>query len=410
MARSRDSGAGPPARSRRPSALNDRQFLIYSLSNGVSSLGLWVQRLAIGWLSWQLTHSEIWVGVIAFALLGPILFLSPLFGVLVDRLEPLRTATAINVLTATWATLLGLFSACGILGIELLFGMAVVIGITSAAYAPTRISILPALVPRAMLPSAIGISAMIFNGSRLLGPAIAGAVLVSLPIASAFFINAVSYIPLIYALARVPRVPIAPRPHEPFARQLAEGFAYAAKHPFIGLQLLLTAWGALFGRSILEVLPVYADRLYHAATSGLAILSGAAGAGALVAAYCASRVHLDSRSMQIGSIALAIINALALILLLANDALWFGALCLALIGFGSTGSAVLSQTLVQVEVEDRVRGRVSSLWGMASLGGSAFGGLMLGALLRLLGVHYASLATALVALVLPVLAWRLVRR
>lgn len=390
--------------------MRDRQFVIYSLSNGVSSVGLWVQRLAIGWLSWHLTHSEIWVGVIAFTLMGPVLFLSPLFGVLVDRLEPLRTATVINVLMGTWATLLGIFSACGILGIELLFGMTVVIGVTSAAYAPTRISILPSLVPRAMLPSAIGISAMIFNGSRLLGPAIAGAILVWLPIATAFLINAVTYIPMVYALARVHRIPIGPRPQESFARQFAEGFAYSARHPFIGLQLLLAAWGALFGRSILEVLPVYADRLYAAATSGLAVLSGAAGAGALVAAYCASRVHLDSRSMQIGSIVLAIVNALALILLLAHDGLWFGALCLALVGFGSTGSAVLSQTLVQVEVEDRVRGRVSSLWGMASLGGSAFGGLILGAMLRVLGVHYASLATALLALVVPVAVWRFVRR
>lgn len=409
MARPGKSAAGA-ARARPPSALKDRQFLIYSLSNGVSSVGLWVQRLAIGWLSWHLTQSEIWVGVIAFTLMGPVLFLSPLFGVLVDRLEPLRTATLINALMAAWATLLGIFSACGILGIELLFAMTLVIGVTSAAYAPTRISILPSLVPRAMLPGAIGISAMIFNGSRLLGPAIAGAILVWLPIATAFLINAVTYVPMIYALARVRRVPIAPRPKESFSRQFAEGFAYSASHPFIGLQLLLTAWGALFGRSILEVLPVYADRLYTAATSGLAILSGAAGAGALVAAYCASRLHLDSRAMQIGSVALAIVNAAAILLLLMHDALWFGALCLALVGFGSTGSAVLSQTLVQVEVEDRVRGRVSSLWGMASLGGSAFGGLILGALLRLLGVHYASLATALVALVVPVAVWRFVRR
>ncbi|MCW3837627.1 MFS transporter [Sphingomonas canadensis] len=405
-----DPGGAAPARARHRSALSDRRFLVYTMANGISSLGLWVQRLAIGWLSWELTHSEIWVGVIAFSLMGPTFFLSPFFGVWIDRLEPLRTATAINVLTALWATMLALFSLAGMLRIEMLFAISVLIGITSAAYAPTRISILPALVPRELLPSAIGISAMIFNGSRLLGPAIAGAVLVALPMAAAFLINAITYAPLIYALAKVRSAPAPKPPKEPFFRQLAEGFAYAGTHPFIRLQLLLTAWGALFGRSILEVLPVYADRLYAASTGGLAILSGAAGAGALVAAFLSSRQRFDSRGLQLGSISLAVVNAAALLVLPVYDNLWLGAFCVMLVGFGSTGSAVLSQTLVQVEVEDRIRGRVSSLWGMASLGGSAFGGLTLGILLRLLDVHHATLVTAVIALVMPAIAWRIVWR
>lgn len=398
----------PPKTQRR--ALTSRPFLVYTVANGISSLGLWVQRLAIGWLSWQLTHSEIWVGLIAFSLMGPTLLFSPFFGVMVDRYEPLRTATAINLLTMVWAVALAILSIAGALSIYVLLAISLLIGTTSAAYTPTRISVLPALVPRDLLPNAIGVSAMIYNGTRLLGPAIAGAVLVALPISAAFLINAVTYLPLIFALALVERRKTAPRQHEPFFTRFIEGIRYSFSHPFVGMQLLLTAWNALFGRSVLELLPVYSDRLYGAAAGGLAVLSGAAGAGALVAAYFSAQLDLNSRQMQFGSATLAILNSITLMLLPCSNALWFGAICIAVVGFGSTGSAVLSQTVVQVEIEDHFRGRVSSLWGMASLGGSAFGGLTLGFLLTFLGVSGASVVSALLSLIVPIAAWRQFRK
>lgn len=391
-------------------ALGHREFLIYSIGNGLSSLGLWVQRLALGWLAWDLSHSEIWVGLIAFCLFGPILLLSPLFGVLVDRLEPLRTASIINGLMGGWASLLAILSFSGLLTIHLLFTVSLLIGATSAAYAPIRLSIIPSIVPRRMLTSAIGISSMIFNASRLIGPAIGGIVLVTMPLAAAFLINALSYLPLIYALAKVPPRPLGPRVHQPFFGELVEGFVYASANRFIRLQLLLTAWNALFGRSILEVLPVYADRFYDAGTHGLALLSAGAGAGALTASFMASRLVLDSRQLHVGSVLLAAVCAFALLILPLRDSLWLGLPCLAMVGFGSTGSAVLSQTLVQVEVEDRIRGRVSSLWGMASLGGAAFGGLILGGLLHLLGLAVASIASAAMALLVPAAALAWIRR
>lgn len=406
-----DAGA-PRRRSERPKftkgrgALGHRPYLIYTIGNGLSSLGLWVQRLALGWLAWQLSFSELWVGAVAFALLGPILFLSPFFGVLVDRLEPLRTASVINGLMGFWATLLAVLSIADLLSIHLLFAVSLCIGTTSAAYSPIRLSIIPSIVPRELLPNAIGISSMIFNASRLIGPAIGGAVLVSLPIAAAFLINAVSYIPLIYAMAKVPRRPVPPRVHVPFFEQMREGFVHAGANRYIRLQLALTAWCALFGRSIMEVLPVYADHFYAAGASGLAALSAAAGGGALVAAYLTSRLVLDSRQLQLGSIILAAINAAALLVLPLGNGLWLGVLCIGVVGFGATGAAVVSQTLVQVEVEDRVRGRVSALWGMASLGGGAFGGLLLGGLLHLMDIATATIATAIVALILPIAAWR----
>jgi MFS family permease len=192
--------------------------------------------------------------------------------------------------------------------------------------------------------------------------------------------------------------------------QLKEGFVHAWANRYIRLQLALTAWAALFGRSILELLPVYADRFYHAGASGLAGLSAAAGGGALLAAYLTSRLILDSRQLQLGSIALSVVNAVALLILPLSPGFWLGLLCIGVIGFGSTGSAVLSQTLVQTEVADKVRGRVSALWGMASLGGAAFGGLALGGLLHFLSIPAATLTIAAIALILPAFAWHIAAR
>jgi MFS family permease len=390
----------------RTGALAHREFLIYTIGNGFSSVGLWVQRLAIGWLSWELSKSEIFVGVIAFSLTGPMLVLSPLFGVLIDRMEPLRAATLINGLMALWAVLLAVLSFTGLLGVELLLIVSILIGVTSAAYSPVRLSIIPSIVPRPLLPSAIGISSMIFNASRLVGPAIAGAVLVSLPVAVAFLINALSYAPLIYALVIIPARPVLKRLRESFLKQLSDGIAYVSQHRLIRLQLILTAWNSLFGRAILDLLPIYSDRFYSAGTNGLALLTAAAGAGALLAAFMVSRLGLESAQLQMGSIFLAILNAVALLAVPLSPSLTLGMVCVAVVGFGTTGAAVLSQTLTQVEVEDQVRGRVSSLWGMASLGGMAFGGLILSLLLHQFEISTATYLVGALALALPLVVLR----
>ncbi len=406
-----DEEIAPPRFARGWGALSNRAYRIYTIGNGLSSVGLWVQRLAISWLAWHLSGSGLWVGLMAFALFGPVLLFSSFFGVLVDRAEPLRTASIINGLMAFWATLLALLSAFGLLDIITLFVTSLAIGVTSAAYAPARLSIIPAIVPREMMSSAIGIGAMIFNASRLVGPAVAGAVLLSFPVAVAFLINAVSYAPLIYALSLVPRRPRERAAPAPFFRQLAEGFAYARGNAFILRQLMLIGWSALFGRAILEVLPVYADRFYGSGTSALAALSAAAGAGALPAAFLASRLNFNSQQLQRWSIFMAMLSAVALFVLALWNGLWLGLACIAVIAFGSTGAAVLSQTLIQIELADAVRGRVSSLWTMASLGGTAFGGLLLGAALQWMSVAGATMLMAGVAFSAPaIMGWMARRR
>jgi MFS family permease len=281
--------------------------------------------------------------------------------------------------------------------------------VTTAAYAPVRLSIVPSLVPRELLSSAIGINSVVFNLSRLAGPAVGGVVLVAFGPAWAFYINAMSYLPLLGALMLV-----SMRPTERmdkaggFVRQLLDGLAFARARDVIWWQLILIGWAALFGRSILELLPVYADRIYAKGAVALGLLSGAAGAGALIAALSVSHLALSPRQLERGTILLTLLMGVALIALTLSDALVFGLVQVALIGFGATGSTILSQTLVQLEVTDPFRGRVSSLWGMASLGGMSFGGLILGGMLERLDVHKATLITGLVTLAVPMLA--LVRR
>lgn len=387
-------------------ALRVRGFAIYSIGNGLSSIGLWVQRLAIGWLAWTLTGSELWVGLIAFALFAPILFLSPLFGVLIDRMDPRRASLAINGLMMSWAALLALTSAAGALDIRLLFTISLAIGTTSAAYTPTRLSVIPSLVPRALLPSAVAYNSLIFNGSRLIGPAIAGVILANANPAWAFALNAGSYVPLLAALLVIEMAPRAPSSEAApaYLRELTGGFAHAWSNRLIRWQLLLAGWGTLFGRSVLELLPVYADRLYAKGAGALAALTAAAGLGALFSALLALRSGVDSGHLRSRTILLNLLGAGALLALPFSHALPFGLVAMGLIGFTASGSAILSQTLVQLEVEDRFRGRVSSLWGMVTIGGAALGSVTLGSLLDIAGVAWATWISGMLALIVPLWA------
>lgn len=386
-------------------ALGHRGFLIYTTGNGLSSLGLWVQRLAIGWLSWDLSRSELWVGLIAFALFAPVLLLSAPFGVLIDRVDARRAALAINVLMALWALLLGILTATGLLSVALLFLVALLIGVTTAAYAPARLSVIPSLVPRELLPSAIGVNSLIFNVSRLLGPALGGFVLVTAGAGTAFVLNAVSYVPLVAALLMIEMRDVArSQAGEGFLSQLIAGIAHARDNAVIRWQMLMLGWAALFGRSMLEVLPIYADRIYGKGALALGQLSAAAGAGALVAAFTISRVVLSNRQLEVSTMLLNLLVGVALMLLTLSDGLAYGLVQTGLVGFGATGSMIMSQTLVQLEVPDAFRGRVSSLWGMAGIGGLAFGSLLLGAMLDRLDIHLATALLGALCVALPLVA------
>ena len=372
----------------------------YALANGVSLIGTWVQRLSLAWLAWKISGSELWVGVIAFASFAP-LVLSPYFGALSDRLSARTVALATNSAMLVIATLIGVLSLMDLLNIRSLLVLALVIGLANAAYVPVRMSIVHDLVPRAQVTSAVANNSLIFNVSRLVGPVVAGLLLAKASIEVCFLLNGLSFLPFMAVLTRIPLHKAPTRPQRRIMAEVAEGFAYTARHPLLGPQVLLSAWGGACTGGVMELVAVYAERLYDRGVDGLAYLSSAAGLGALVAALICARLKLGLPQRERLSLITRLLAALVMVGLPWLGILGLGMGLMAIMGFFLTSASILSQTMVQTEGAADYRGRVSAIWGMSAMGGMALGGLLFGAAMELVGLRAATASLGLIGVILP---------
>ena len=266
--------------------LRNRNFSIYLVGSTFSLHGLWIQRVAIGWLAWELTESETWLGIIALSEFLPIMLFGPLFGVLADRLHRKTIAFAANVLNGMLALLLFVLVLLQIIDIYLLFAITMCLGIVSSAFQPVRMSLIPSLVPEKLLAPAVAAQSIVFNVSRFLGPAIAGLAIATAGLAWAFAINAVTYLAMLLALLLVKlRRARSGGEKSHFFAELKDGIDYTYRHADIRQQLIIVALSALFGRAVIVMLPAFAGSVFGGGSSTLATLTSVSGAGAVVAGF-----------------------------------------------------------------------------------------------------------------------------
>ncbi len=384
-------------------ALSHRGYRWYAMANFLSLAGFWIQRIAIGWLVWDQTRSESWVGLIAFAQFAPALALSIPFGAMADRFDNRRMSMLLNALFILWAVLLAALSGLGWLTPEGLFLISLAYGCTAAAYGPVRLSIIPALVPKGYRGSAVAINAVLFNGARLVGPAIAGVILASGGAGWAFVLNALTYIPLFLVLGVIPMTGLDRQAPSQLFGEVIAGLGYARRHAMIFWQLMLTGWMAIFARGVLEMLPAISDKNFDRGAAGFATLTIAAGAGAILSGVLLSVVRPALPRLCRMTIALNLGAAICLLALAYVDDFALGLVLVAVLGFGATASAIASQSVVQIAAQDQFRGRVASLWTMAGLGGTAVGAVLLGAVADGVGLGTAIMVWGGIALVLPVI-------
>jgi MFS family permease len=359
-------------------AFASRNYRLFAAGNAISLIGTWLQRVAVGWLAWQLTHSGTWLGLVAFADLFPTVVLSPWAGALADKRDRVRVIRVSQIVAMTQATLLALLTGFGIITIWSLFALAVLLGIANAVNQPARLALIPSLVERINLPSAVAINSIIFNGARFIGPALAGIVIAEGSIALAFAINAASYIAFLLALAGLDGVR-EDRHHadRKFFSAMIEGYVYAARHPGIGAMLLLMAVTSLGTRGFIELLPGFADNVFGRGPQALAWMTATVGLGAVLGGLWMVR-----RPAIAGLTSVVFANTLlmtaALLGFAATAQFWIALPCLAIAGFGLVVSGIGAQTLVQSAVATAMRGRVMALYGMIFRGGPALGALVMG--------------------------------
>jgi predicted MFS family arabinose efflux permease len=392
-------------------AFGNRDFAIYTAGSSVALIGLWVQRLGVGWLTWELTYSGFWLGAIAFADLFPAVVIGPFAGVLVDRMDRLRLARACQWLSLLQTVLLFALTVWGVIEIYSLFILILFLGCVRAVYMPVRLSLVPVLVRPDDVPAAVAISSLIFNLARFVGPAAAGLVITLWGVAPTFALYGVTVTALLFAffMLRVDGAPGGSGRGEGILAQISEGFAYTARHGAIGPLLLLILGLSVMARPVGELFPGFADLVFQRGAEGLAWLSSAIGLGAV-----AGGLWLAQRGSAVGLLPIALagagISGLALMLFTASDIFWIAIPAIGLFGAAVVSCAIATQTLLLGAVEEQVRGRVLSLYGVIFRGGPAVGSLLMGGLSDLFGLRWPLAVGGLLCIAAALWSWRGRRR
>ncbi len=362
------------------SAFASRDYRRYFPSAIFSTLGSWTLRFLLGWSAWDLTQSATWVGVVAGLMLAPALLLSPLFGIVSDRINPrnglLLTVGAHALLAGAGAV--AVFA--GVFNVPVLLALSLALGIATSAHTPIRLALVPLLVPRDSLPSAIGYSAITFNAARILGPAL-GAWLLQYGSSLAAYLASAAL--MLCALPFLLWIPGRRRDRLDsgaggLASQLRDGLRYTRSHSGIRLVLGFTLVNALLGRTVIELLPVVSGVLLMGDSATLATLTASAGAGSILGGLVVSRqgggearlFRLMGYNLLAGGVLVA---ALGWFTGLQAIAVLVGAVSLI-----TTVAGTSNQALAQLLVDEDYRGRVLSLWTMIAMGAPAAGALVMG--------------------------------
>jgi MFS family permease len=387
-----------------PAVLKDRNFRIYSLGNLISYLGTWAQRIAVGWLSWELSHQAFWVGMIAFAQILPLMALGPLFGTLLDRHDHRHFAMVVNGGSAVLAVLLYVLTAANVMNIGLLFALALALGIANSGYQAVRLAMINEVVAPPLLAGAIAANSVLFNLTRAVGPAIAGVVIARFGLAAAFAVNAISFVAILSALAAVKLRPReVRRTSHGFWEESRQGWRYVVDHPAIRQMMLLSGITSILARGMIELLPVFADSVFHRGSLGLANLTTAAGIGAIIGALVLSQVGASRLLPPITRVSALALGGIVIGFAVCRD-FATGMLISGLLGAAIVLCSVGLQVILQSSIRDQFRGRVLGLWTAVNIAGPGIGGAVLGAGanwagLRVIGVGAGVMCLLLVAAV-----------
>jgi len=383
-------------------AMRHRNFRLYFFGQLVSLIGSWMQTTAQQWLVYRLTGSQLSLGLVTFAGFIPVLLLSLFMGVVVDRVSRRR----LLLLTQSWFLLLALALAVltflGIVQYRHIIVLALLLGIGNALDMPARQAFNLDMVEHDDLFNAIALNSSVFNGARIIGPAIGGLVIASWGEGTAFGLNAVSFLAVIAGLLMMSLPPFQrPAQRDTGLGDLKRGLAYlVGDRQVLGLVTMVAAF-SLIGFPYAVLLPVFAQDVLRIGVEGYGILLGAQGVGALAAALSLAilgdrrpkgRLLWLSRWMLVAAVALLGFSRTTALSLLA----------LALAGFALISQLAVTNTLIQLAVPDDLRGRVLSTYTWALGGFWPLGALLIGALGSWLGAGNAVLLSAGGCLVLTV--------
>jgi MFS family permease len=366
-------------------ALRHRNYRIFFAGQLISLTGTWMQMTAQPWLVYRITDSSFWLGSIRFAEQIPVLLLAFIGGMVADRYNRHRIVIATQVTSMALALILALLTLSGVVAIWHIFAIAVLLGVVNAFDMPGRQAFIVELVEKEDLMNAIALNSSIFNGARVAGPAMAGALISGIGVGWCFFANGVSYIAVVIGLLLM-RL----KPHQSVdsasasISHLLEGFRYVWHTRPIRAVILMLALISLAGMPYSVLMPIFADKILHWGAHGYGILMGSIGLGAMGGAIA---LAARSETKGLGKLIAYAGTGFGLVLVLFSQSQWFWVSVFLLLpaGFCFMVQMASTNTLLQTVVPDRLRGRVMAVHITTFMGLSSFGSFIAGSVAEKLG-------------------------
>jgi MFS family permease len=374
-----------PAISTRFRAMQHRNFQLFIAGQLISLIGTWMQTTAQLWLVYKLTGSAALLGVFGFASQVPMLFLSSIGGYVGDRYDRQRAVIATQTAAMVLAFILAALELTHRIHTWELIVIAFLVGIVNAFDVPIRQAFFVQMVGKEDLPNAIALNSSIFNGARVVGPAIAGFAIALVGEGWCFFLNGMSFVAVIGALLmmRIERTEIKPSQDSPF-RNFIQGFHFAMSDLPIRSALLLLSVLSLFGLQYSVFLPIYAHDILHGGARMLGVLMSAAGVGAVLGALqFAARTHYKGLARWIA--ATSTTCSAGLIIFSQAKVFWLCTAVLFVVGFAATSQMAATNTLIQNRVPDELRSRVMAVYATMFMGVQPIGSLVAGGVAKHFG-------------------------
>ncbi|MDH3239086.1 MAG: MFS transporter [Alphaproteobacteria bacterium] len=368
-------------------AFENRNYRLYVYGNLASTTGNWVQRVAMGWLTWELTHSGAWLGIIAFADLFPTFAIGLFAGAVADRMDALKMLRITQMFAILQALGLTAVTLTGHVTVEWLLFFALFRGIVIAFNRPPRMTLVYNIVGRQELSSAIAINSMIFNSTRFVGPMLGGGIVATLGAASAFAFNGLSYavfVAVLYVITITPTERPERKPTSIGAETWA-GLRYAFGQEGILLGLIILLLTSLFVRPFTELLPGITSAVFDRGVNGYSVLLAFHGIGAMIGAFWLVQRGGAKEYAKVITGSLLVVS-IALIVFATAGNFWVALPIMAITGAIFVILGVATQTLLQTTVATEFRGRVMAAYGIVARGAPSLGALIMGGLSEYLGL------------------------
>jgi MFS family permease len=375
-------------------ALSHRNYRLFITGAFLSNVGTWMQAVAQGWLVLKLTNSPFWLGLDAFMATSPAFVFTLVGGVFADLIDRRRLLLFTQVGAGIAALGLATLVATNVVNRWMVLGFSFVTGCCMALASPSYLAMTYDLVGREDLANAIALNSTQFQLSRVVGPTLAGLAFRVFGLAGCFYANGVSFIAVVAALWMV-----RPEHHSNVAtahsvrdrralwRDLIEGFRYVRNRPRVSSLLLLAAVNSLFGAPYFSMVPIFARDIFHLGATGLALMMGTAGGGALIGALLVAYLG-DFRRKGWAVLIGAIMFGLCIMGFALSSHLTMSLLFLFGLGFALVVSVALTNTLLQKLVTDEMRGRVMSMFILSFMGTMPVGSILAGAASGRFGPQY----------------------